>query len=391
MSDFLFSADFALASILVLNALALGLAAWNAVGWPAPARADGAADCDCSILIPARNEEANIAGCLDSALAQGDAAEIVVCDDHSDDATAEIVRQYAREHAGVRLIQAEALPSGWCGKTFAAASLAARAEREWLLFLDADARLSPGAAAAMIQEAQKRGASLLSCWPRLEMRGIAEKTFLPMLNFVVFTLFPAPLSLRRMDPSLGLAHGACILARRSVYEALGGHALVRGELFEDTCLARAWRAAGQTSLCLDGQHLVRVRMYDSLGAIWRGFLKNFYPAFRRDASFWLFLGFHAGVFLAPFAAVLFARGAGQAFAAASALCVLAARSLQAWRFRYPWWSALAHPLAEALLLALGAASWWSFRRGRGAAWKGRLYRRSTNGIRHTNDPGGRPA
>lgn len=41
-------------------------------------------------------------------------------------------------------------------------------------------------------------------------------------------------------------------------------------------------------------------MYGSLGEIWRGFQKNFFPAFRHAASFWAFLALHAGIFLAPF-------------------------------------------------------------------------------------------
>ncbi|MBM4156350.1 MAG: hypothetical protein FJ221_15170 [Lentisphaerae bacterium] len=77
--------------------------------------------------------------------------------------------------------------------------------------------------------------------------------------------------------------------RRDEYLRTGGHAMVRRELFEDTTLARAWRAAGRSGLCVDGQDVVRVRMYDSLEAIWAGFQKNVYPAFRHEASFWLFL------------------------------------------------------------------------------------------------------
>jgi chlorobactene glucosyltransferase len=199
---------------------------------------------------------------------------------------------------------------------------------------------------------------------------------MPMLNFCVFTLFPAPLSLLRPDPSMGLAHGACILARRDAYEAVGGHAAVRTEIFEDTRLARVWRERGQRGICLDGQHVVRVRMYERLGDIWRGFQKNFYPAFKRDPSFFLFLLFHFWCFLAPFLALPAAIAAGEPWRwfAVAAGCAFAARVVMGLRFGYPLWSSLLHPAAEAMFLALGVSSWLRCRSGRGIEWKGRRYR-----------------
>jgi hypothetical protein len=191
---------------------------------------------------------------------------------------------------------------------------------------------------------------------------------MPMLNFTVFTLFPAPLATRRADVSLGLAHGACILTRRKTYERLGGHALVRGEIFEDTRLARVWREKEERSLCLDGQEAVQVRMYSGADEIRRGFQKNFYPAFRHSANFWLFLAMHAGLFLLPF---LRADLAGMAI-------VWGARTLLAMRFRRPsaqkWWSIALHPLAELALIGIGLSSWWMCRGGRGPVWKGRVLR-----------------
>lgn len=58
-----------------------------------------------SIIIPARNEEQNIAACLDSMLNQSYPAalfEIIVVDDHSEDSTAAIVKKYASKN--VKLI-----------------------------------------------------------------------------------------------------------------------------------------------------------------------------------------------------------------------------------------------------------------------------------------------
>ena len=369
--------------VLVIALALLGVTLWNALVWPrvgGPDRVEEAREGGAiSILIPARDEESNIGACLDAALAQPPrvVGEVLVYDDHSQDATAQIVSAHAARDARVRLVETRPLPDGWCGKTFACAQLAEAARRPWLLFLDADARLrDAGAAGRIVSEAERRGATLFSCWPHLVTRGFWEGALMPLLNFVVFTLYPAPLGLRRtLDPSLGLAHGSCLLARRDAYEQVGGHAAVRNQIFEDVRLAQHWRARGQQSLCLDGRAVVGVRMYNSLAEIWRGFQKNFYPAFRRPLSFWLFLALHVLVFLLPFALapLAFARGGARGFAAAAA-CVLLMRAALAWRFRHPWWTVPLHPMGEAVLVALGVSSWWRCRTGRGVVWKGRRYR-----------------
>jgi len=368
---------------LIIPALALlGVALWNALSWPQVAPLESDAPWQpplVSILIPARNEEKNLAACLDAALAQGQiVSEVLVYDDHSTDNTLAVINEYAKRDARVRVIRAEALPAGWCGKTFACAQLANSARGEWLLFLDADARLAEGAAATrMLAEAVRRRLTLLSCWPALELRSFWERALMPLLNFVVFTLYPAPLALKRDDASLGLAHGACLLVHASTYARVGGHTAVHDQLFEDVRLAQAWRERGEAGLCLDGGGIVNVRMYHSFAEIWGGFQKNFFPAFRRETSFWLFMATHLTLFLLPFILAPFALmmdyGGGAALIVI-ALCVLAMRAVLAVRFRHPWWSVLLHPVGEAILLALGLSSWWRCKSGRGVEWKGRRYR-----------------
>jgi len=116
-------------------------------------------------------------------------------------------------------------------------------------------------------------------------------------------------------------------------------------------------------------------MYGSLPEIWAGFLKNFFPAFRTARAFWAFVALHLFVFLLPFAlAPLAWRWAWARPFVGAAVCVLAARVALALRFGHPWWSAALHPLGEALLVALGLASWLRCKSGRGVEWKGRRYR-----------------
>ncbi len=362
--------------LFVADLSILGLVLWNAIGWPKTRKARNRCRDSCSVLIPARNEEDNLESCLESVLQQGKAVlEIIIYDDHSTDQTAAIVQRFHKVDQRIRLAATRKLPAGWCGKTFACAMLAEEAAGRWLLFIDADVRLSEMAVERMLHETEKRKVSFLSCWPGLELKGFWEKALMPMLNFVVLTLFPAPLSLKRQDASLGLAHGACILARGDEYLRIGGHGAVRDEIFEDTSLARIWRARGGRGICLDGQDIVRVRMYDSFQGIWSGFKKNFYPAFRRAKGFWMFWFLHLFCFFLPFAllmapfqeTVLWMTGL-------AAAAVLLMRTSLAVRFGHPLWCVLLHPPAELVLLILGLVSWRSFRGTRGVEWKGRIYR-----------------
>ena len=337
----------------------------NVLFWPRVREAAGGLHpSQLSILIPARNEALNIAECVEAALRQGpELLEVLVYDDHSSDDTGAIVAALSARDSRVRLIAPKPLPVGWCGKNFACSQLAQAAQGDWLLFLDADARLKPGASAEILQDAVSRKLTMLSCWPGFALVTFSERALMPMLNFIVFTIFPAVLSIYRNEASLGLAHGACMLMHCETYRKLGGHEAVRGEIFEDTRLAQWWRQNGERSLCLDGQGVVSVRMYGSFGEIWRGFQKNFYPAFRHGWMFWIFLAFQFTLFLLPFLM-------GNWMAAG---IVLLSRALLALRFAQPWWSALLHPFAEAILLMLGISSWWHCRSGQGVEWKGRVY------------------
>src|SRR5262245_25798552 len=156
--------------------LILALALLNAVAWPKVTAAAPVRPGLVSVLIPARNEEANLAACLESALRQGETVgEALVYDDHSTDATPRILAEYTARDARVRVVSSLPLPSGWCGKNFACARLAEESRGAWMLFLDADARLAEGAVARMVEEAHKRDVTLLSAWPSLIMVSFWER------------------------------------------------------------------------------------------------------------------------------------------------------------------------------------------------------------------------
>ncbi len=332
-----------------------------------------------SVLIPARNEEANLPLCLDTIIEQGAVvAEVLVYDDHSTDNTSQVVSNYVAQFSRISLIPPVILPSGWCGKNYACAQLAKQAKGNWLLFLDADTRLMPNSLNQMLNEAQARKLTFLSCWPKFQMETLTEKLLMPFLNYVVFSMFPGPLSFIKrpqfeFNPKLGLAHGACMLFERGAYEEFGGHEKVKDQIFEDTRIAQLWRASERRGNCLDGQEVVYLRMYTSFGEIWAGFQKNLFPAFQHEYKFWAFLLLHTTVYFLPFILTILVNSSLLNW---SVLFITLIRVLLVIRFRHSLLSVLFHPLGELLFILLGLTSWWRCKYGNGVVWKGREYRNS---------------
>src|SRR5690606_15879275 len=140
--------------IASLAALSTVVVLINVLVWPAARGGRDLRDVRVSVLIPARNEESRIARCLDTVLAQGDVVgEVLVYNDHSTDSTGCIVEEYSLQDSRVRAVDALPLPADWCGKNYACFRLAHAAQLPWLLFIDADVRLAPGAVEAAVSEA----------------------------------------------------------------------------------------------------------------------------------------------------------------------------------------------------------------------------------------------
>lgn len=103
-----------------------------------------------SVVVPVRDEEDSIRELLDSLLAQTRPPdEIVITDGGSIDATSQIIEDYIRRGAPVRLIRAGAALPGR-GRNLGAA----QASFEWLAFTDAGIRLANNWLEALVAKAE---------------------------------------------------------------------------------------------------------------------------------------------------------------------------------------------------------------------------------------------
>lgn len=337
----------------------------------APARP--AATPSVAAVVAARDEAEGIAASITGLLAQDYAGDfrIVVVDDGSTDATAAIAR--ALQGAG-RLIVLDGAPRppGWAGKLWALHQGIAATEAEWLFLTDADIAHDPAHLAALMAQAERGGADMVSEMVALNCDSPAERALVPAFVYLFALLYPFS---RVNDPkrATAAAAGGTVLIRRRALERIGGIASIRGALIDDVALARAVKRGGP--IWLGHSRLARsIRRYPGFADIWRMVARSAYEQLHRSPALLVLttLGL-ALVFLVPPLAVLAGPGTAR-------LCGLAAWVIMAAtfiptlrRFGLSWWWAPALPAIAVFYAAATIGSAIDHHRGRGVVWKARAY------------------
>jgi cellulose synthase/poly-beta-1,6-N-acetylglucosamine synthase-like glycosyltransferase len=288
-----------------------------------------------SIIVPAKDEAANIEACLDSLLSQDyPAYEVILVDDRSVDDTAAIGDAISRRDDRLSVLRVRHLPDGWTGKNHALHFAQQHADGDWLLFVDADAWLHPACLSVVLRDAEDHGAGLSSLLPRMDMRSFWEKVVQPLAATLLMTLFPLPRVNDRARTDGGFANGQFMLMRRTAYDAIGGHESVKDKFCEDINLGRQIKKHKLGLRVVVAPALASVRMYASLRQIMRGWSRIFYAA--TDANAVLLTGFVIALFLLsvlpwlvlPACAVAALFGKAGAFTAILAAMAIAQEVLQ---------------------------------------------------------------
>ena len=339
---------------------------------PAPATFD----CPVSVLIPARDEAANIGDCVASVLASRHVAlDVIVLDDGSTDRTTAIVRAMMQRDARLRCESAPPLPRGWNGKQHACHVLSTLASAPNLVFIDADVRLEPDGLARLMRSLQET--DLVSGVPRQIMGSIVERLFVPMINMLILGYLPVPLMRVRDDVSLGAGCGQMMAVRAEAYERAGGHAAIRTSLHDGLKLPRLFRTVGLRTNLVDGTRLAHCRMYDTSDSLLAGLLKNATEGMAQPVALpiWtvLLIGGHVLPWLLLVTTALSGAWTACAIAAVACLLPLAARLMQAHRCQEPLGATALHPLGVASLVAVQWLALARQLRRRPKTWRGRTY------------------
>jgi chlorobactene glucosyltransferase len=339
-----------------------------------------------SVIVPARNEARNIRRCILALLAQTyPNYELIVVDDHSNDATPTFLAGLQRDHPGsLQIVSGGDLPAGWAGKPHALHLGVQASHGDWLCFVDADTFAAPDLLAAAFTTAQAQKADLFTLLTDQELGTFWEKVILPLVFTALSFGFPAEQVNDPRRPE-AIANGQFILIHRSVYNAVGGHSAIRDRIAEDKALAQMVKQHGYRLIVADGRRVASTRMYTRFAEIWEGWTKNIFLGMRDRLGLLLF-----GAFVGLLAALLLPLwlvgglywfvSTGTASAA-----LVASQALALWAYIIYWrvraslafhispLYAFTLPLGAFVFTAMMFASAFRVLSGQGVTWKDRTY------------------
>lgn len=339
-----------------------------------------------TVVIPARNEELNIERCLRSVLTSTyPELEVIVVNDHSTDATGGIASSIAVSDPRLSVIDNPSLPEGWFGKQWACHNGARAARGEIILFADADTVHSAELIVRAVNAMEECRADLFSVAGKQELGSFWEKLVQPQIFMMLAVRYGGTETITRSRFAVDkIANGQCLLVRRSTYEEVGGHGLVRSHVADDMMLAQRFFSRGKHVAIVMGTDQLSTRMYTSFGELVRGWGKNVFAGGRDAVPFG-----KPGRAIFPFAllsapvwgflpALLLLASVLVAIPSALILWAAIAQTLL-----LLWWLFLYRIMGEsplyALLSPVGAALVFyifarAVSRGQTVSWKGRVYR-----------------
>ena len=245
--------------------------------------------CELVVIVPARNEQDGLPGCLASLLAQSETGfalgtewALVVVNDGSTDGTRAIAEAAAAGRPGMTVLEAPAIDltrkdAGFNGKThacWAGAQLAIEQYRpKWLLFTDADTVHGVNNLSRSMREAEKHGAAMLSYSPRQVTEGLLQRTVMPLIFSELASVYP-PAKVSAAGDRLAAANGQFLLVEREAYTAIGGHRAVGAEILEDVALARNLKRSDRGLRFRYAPEMVSARMYRDVPSLVEGWSKN---------------------------------------------------------------------------------------------------------------------
>ena len=361
----------AIAFALWCTVLALPWRPWACAERLEPEGTDDSRAGEFTVLIPARDEAAVIGETLRALATAAPHAPVIVVDDQSSDATAEIARTSGLSNLAV--IAGTQPPAGWTGKLWALQQGLERVATPRVLLLDADIRLAPGMLASLQRNADE-GHALVSVCAEPDWDGVAARWLLPAFVYFFKLLYPFALA-NRAGSRIAAAAGGVVLIDRNVLVQAGGFAAWCDAIIDDCTLAAHVKRVGHR--CFIGlTHGATSLRRAGPGEIAHMVARTAFVQLRE--SWWLLAATSVLLIVAfwiPVLAVLFGGTATRVLGALAWLALVACYlPTLAYYHRNPL-AAIALPLAATFFLAATWYSAWRALVGTRSVWKGRRYQR----------------
>jgi glycosyltransferase involved in cell wall biosynthesis len=367
------SLDFLLLTFLLsstlLSFLALLLTIFNALTiWRPRSKSENIEE-SVSILIPMRNEARNVIQLLAnlSQVKDIERYELIAINDGSTDNTRALLSESKELLPQLQILEGKTLPPGWLGKPHALHQLFNQSKSHYLLFLDADVRISPVAIEKSISMMKTYDWNFISPYPKQIAQSFLERMIQPLLQWSWFASVPLRLATKYRITAMAVANGQFFLVERTALEKIAGFESIKDQVLDDIELARQlWRSGAKGSV-VEGSALAECRMYQNGSELISGYSKSLWRAFGSPlgaamaASLLLLTSWGALI------AALFISPLGWlAFFAISASRLIAARSTRSF-----WQGFLLHPLSVIILLYILLRSFYLKRKGR-LIWRDRV-------------------
>ena len=227
-----------------------------------------------SVIVPARNEEAQIRNGLTTLLqSTGVDLEIIAVDDRSTDATGRIMDEIAATDKRLRVIHITKLPERWLGKNHAMHVASEMATGELLLFTDGDIIYEPTAIEIAVRHFVRKKLQHLCLLPRMLPGSIVENAVVAFFGLA----FAIGMQLHLIKTRWPLSYagvGAFNLVETHFYRSIGGHNPIAMDILDDVKLGKLIKKNGGTIDFQMAQKLLSVRWQPSLWGVVTGLEKN---------------------------------------------------------------------------------------------------------------------
>lgn len=352
---------------------------WDAVPGPAPL---------VSVVVPARNEQAEIERCLRSLIGQDyPNLEIIAVDDRSEDETGAIMDRLAVEtrfiaspdaRSGLstqrlRVIHVRELPELWLGKTHAMWLAAAQARGEWLLFTDGDIVFDPQTVRRSVVYAQRSGAKHFVLYPSIELHTVGERMMIAFFA-AMFVVSNRPWKIADKGTREHIGIGAFNMITKQAYESLGTYEAMRLNVIDDLSLGKRVKERGISQRMAIGPGLITLRWAQGASGVVQNLEKNFFALLKFRVGLAVAATLLSVVVnLAPFVGVFVASAWARWLFAAACLGIFGIYAQVSRLLRVSPLYFLLHPIATLLVAFTMLNSVWHAVTNRGIVWRGTKY------------------
>ena len=235
-----------------------------------------------SVILPARNEEKYIEKCVESLLSQDyPNYEIIAINDESSDKTGDLLHKYCISDSKITHIDTPPMPKGWIGKNWACYQGYLNSRGSILLFTDADTTISHSTLSLAVKEIVFDKLDSITAIPKTLANDFWTKITLPILWIFSVVRF-SPIKANNPKTRIGFFYGSFFVIKRNVYEMVGTHKTVSGEITEDAELGRIVKEKGFSLRVFHAEKHIQTLWSRNSFDLWHGLRRIIIPLYQND-------------------------------------------------------------------------------------------------------------